>query len=210
MGMLAGGLGVDPIAANVIGICVCASLNFAASEGLVFRRTAPALLILVMVSAPAALGAQSADAQVAWTRYQACLDMRHSAATGAANFFILDREGNSGWRETTADGSVALAQIDAPAIPDGKLHHWVGAVFVPGTTVQAVLARLEATAGRESEFYSDVVDSRLIGRDGDRVRVFMKLRRASVITVTYNTEHTVEYRRLDPNRATSRSVATRI
>lgn len=170
----------------------------------------PALLIVVMVSAPAALSAQSADAQVAWTRYQACLDTRFSAETGAADFFVLDREGHAGWRETTADGSVVVAQIDAPAIPDGTLHHWVGAVFVPRATVQAVVARLEATAGRESEFYSDVVESRLTGRDGDRLRVFMKLRRTTVITVTYNTEHTVEYRRLGPSRATARSVATRI
>ena len=38
----------------------------------------------------------------------------------------------------------------------------------------------------------------------------MKLRRESVITVTYNTEHAVEYRRLAPARASSRSVATKI
>jgi hypothetical protein len=38
----------------------------------------------------------------------------------------------------------------------------------------------------------------------------MKLRRSAIITVTYNTEHQVEYRRLGPRRATARSVATRI
>src|SRR4029450_7765889 len=46
--------------------------------------------------------------------------------------------------------------------------------------------------------------------DGDRLSVFMKLRRTSIITVTYNTEHQVEYARLTPTRATARSVATRI
>jgi hypothetical protein len=50
----------------------------------------------------------------------------------------------------------------------------------------------------------------LIGRDGDQVRVFMKLRHASVITVTYNTEHVVEYTRVTGPRARVRSVATRI
>ncbi len=38
----------------------------------------------------------------------------------------------------------------------------------------------------------------------------MKLRRTKVITATYNTEHSVEYRRLSAQRASSRSVATRI
>jgi hypothetical protein len=50
----------------------------------------------------------------------------------------------------------------------------------------------------------------LIARDGDRVRVYMKLRRDSVITVTYNTEHAVEYKQLGSARASSRSVATKI
>ena len=68
MRLLTGALGVDPIPANIAAICFCASLNFAAGELIVFRRTAPTLLILAMVSAPTALRAQSADAQAAWTR----------------------------------------------------------------------------------------------------------------------------------------------
>jgi hypothetical protein len=54
------------------------------------------------------------------------------------------------------------------------------------------------------------VQSRLLARDGDRLNVYMKLRRTSIITVTYNTEHHVEYTRLSPARAAARSVATRI
>jgi hypothetical protein len=73
-----------------------------------------------------------------------------------------------------------------------------------------VLRYLLAHAGRESESYEDVLASKLLYRDGDHVRVFLKLRRTSVITVTYNTEHTVDYRRLSPARATGRSVATKV
>jgi hypothetical protein len=38
----------------------------------------------------------------------------------------------------------------------------------------------------------------------------MKLRRSAIITVTYNTEHEVNYRRLASQRAAMTSVATRI
>jgi putative flippase GtrA len=210
MRLMTGGLGVDPIPANIIAICVCASLNFAASELIVFRPAPPVLLMVVVASAPAALGAQSRAAQAGWEQHEACVDARYRTATAAATFFMHDREGLAGWRDTVAAGSVALARVDAPLIPDGKLLHWLGAVFVPGTTVDALVTRLEAAAGRESESYSDVVTSKLLARDGDRLRVFMKLRRTSLITVTYNTEHTVEYRRIDASRASARSVATRI
>jgi hypothetical protein len=50
----------------------------------------------------------------------------------------------------------------------------------------------------------------LIAKDGEHLRVYLKLRRTKVITATYNTEHDVEYRHLGPQRASSRSVATRI
>jgi hypothetical protein len=38
----------------------------------------------------------------------------------------------------------------------------------------------------------------------------MKLRRTKVITVTYNTEHAVAYRKVGASRASARSVATKI
>jgi hypothetical protein len=97
-----------------------------------------------------------------------------------------------------------------PSIPDARVHHWVGAVFVRGATLPRVLDYLRGHAGRESESFDDVVASKLIARDGDALRVYMKLRRDSVITVTYNTEHAVEYRQIGPSRASSRSVATKI
>jgi len=103
-----------------------------------------------------------------------------------------------------------MIKIDAPGVPDAKIHHWVGAVFVPGVTLDRVLATLKDSAGNESRFYDDVVQSRLLARNGDQLNVFMKLRRTSIITVTYNTEHHVEYVRVSPTRASARSVATRI
>jgi hypothetical protein len=115
------------------------------------------------------------------------------------------------------NGQVSMVRIASfapgapePSVPDGRIHHWAGAVFVPGVTLDHVLKYLNERAGRESDAFDDVLSSRLISRDGDRLRVYMKLRRESVITVTYNTEHDVQYRRISDTRASSRSVATRI
>ena len=95
-------------------------------------------------------------------------------------------------------------------MPSGKIHHWAGAIFVPGVSVDEVLKRLGELAGNEQKHYADVLASRLIARHDDRYEIFMKLRRSKVITVTYNTEHDVRYRRLGSARASARSVATRI
>jgi hypothetical protein len=110
-----------------------------------------------------------------------------------------------------------MAELPAPAprgrppdIPDAQVHHWAGAVLVPHITLDRLLERLRTEAGHEAAFHEDVIASRVVARDGDRWRVAMTLRRTAVVTVTYDTEYAVDFRRLGPRRASSRSVATRI
>jgi hypothetical protein len=154
----------------------------------------------------------------AWATYEQQVDARFGTASAQASpFFALDAFGAANWRAIAFRGETAMSRIerarpgtpDVP-VPDGKIHHWAGAIFVPQTSIETVLARLSELAGREAGRYEDVVASKLLGRDGDRYRIFLKLRRTKVVTVTYNTEHTVEYRRFGGARAGARSVSTRI
>jgi putative flippase GtrA len=201
--------GLHPVAANLVAILVCSSINFSAGEWLVFR---PSVLVLTAVSTlvtstPAS--AQSAEALNGWDAYIRTVDRRH--ADGSAGFFALDRRNVQGWRERAARGEIPMTEVEPPGIPDAKMHHWAGAVFVPNATVDAVIARMQAYAGRESEFYEEVKASKLLERSGDRLRVFMRIERdAGILTATYNTEHAVEYRRIGQNRAASRSISTKI
>lgn len=230
--VLTGEFHADPLASNIAAIMVCSMLNFAASELFVFRRAAGAAALVLFVLAgalrPASLlasaetGSDLAELRAAtlqaWTAYERQVDARlQSASAGSNPFFALDAQGIKEWKDAAMTGAVAMHRLDRPqpggptvSVPDGKIHHWAGAIFVPGMTVEAVLQYLAKYAGRESEHYDDVVTSRPISRDGDTHKVFLKLRRTKVVTVTYNTEHTVEYRRLGTSRATARSVSTRI
>jgi GtrA-like protein len=225
--LLTGEFHADPLASNITAIIVCSMLNFAASELLVFRRVGPAVLLLMVASASASTAAAETGPEPAelraqtlqsWSNYERQLDARLQAASAdGAPFFTLDAFGIAGWRAAAMAGNVAMHRLDRPqpggatvAVPDGKIHHWAGAVFVPGMTVEAVLRHLSHYAGRESENYADVVASRLISRTGDSHAVFLKLRRTKLVTVTYNTEHVVTYRRLGASRATARSASTRI
>jgi hypothetical protein len=115
------------------------------------------------------------------------------------------------WRERTRSDAVPMVEVEPPGVPDAKLHHWAGAIYVPATSVDAVVKRLIDYAGRESEFYQEVKSSKLLARDGNRVRVFLRLERdAGPVTAHFNTEHSVEYRQLSASRAVSRSVATKV
>lgn len=209
VGLLTGMLRVPPLVASMAAIVTCALLNYAASDLMVFRRTAPLVALAVLLApVPAAAGPGPATI-AAWQRYDASIDACHAAASSQCPFFTEDRQGPP-WRDEVMRGGIHMASMDPPAVPGGRLHHWIGSVFVPRVTLAGVLERLEQNAGQESRSYEDVLASRLLWRDGDHLRVFMKLRRTNIVTVTYNTEHDVVYRRLGPARATARSVATRI
>ena len=230
MMVLTGALNVEPVLANAIAIASCSVVNFIASEALVFKTVPIVVLALVATfSAPITVRAADMTAELtaatvaAWQQYERQVDERYErpAATGES-FFAQDAFKDAtpptqGWRQQVISGQVSMARVSspspgvaAPAVPDGRVHHWVGAIFIPNAQVDAVVAHLQNRAGRESEAFDDVIASKLLSRDGDRLRVYMKLRRDSVITVTYNTEHAVAYRRLGTERASSRSVATKI
>ena len=228
MTVLCGTLRIDPVAANVVAIGVCSMLNFVASEVLVFKTTSVAVTgMLVIVGSLAPSTARAADmattelsaaAIAAWEQYSRQVDDRYGRAAASEPFFVHDAfKLAPGWRAQVMNGQVSMVRIASfapgapePSVPDGRIHHWAGAVFIPGVTLDHVLKYLNERAGRESDAFDDVLSSRLISRDGDRLRVYMKLRRESVITVTYNTEHDVQYRRINDTRASSRSVATKI
>jgi putative flippase GtrA len=93
-------------------------------------------------------------------------------------------------------------------VPGGTVHQWQGAVFVKGATLENVLHALTIPGTPPPQ--EDVLESRVLARDGDRLKVYLKLTRRAIVRVTYDTEHEVTFTRHAPGQATSRSVATRI
>lgn len=192
--------GVHPVLANGVAIALCSTVNFFAADRLVFMSS---------VVAVSMAGGPTPATLAAWDKYVATVDARYWQPT-PERFFALDARKVVNWRDQ-ARTMVPMVEVPPTAAADGKIHHWAGAIYIPNTTVAAVVKRMQDYAGREAEFYKEVKASKLLARDGDKVRVFMRLeRRAFKVTGTYNTEHAVEYRTLGPTRASSRSISTKI
>jgi len=201
--------GIHPVAANVVAILACSIVNYTAGDAYVFRTRAGTTAVLLASAAVGVAQAQGPEGVKGWDTYIAGVETRFWNASSEP-FFALDARKVNGWRQRAQSGAIPMTEVEPPGVSDAKMHHWAGAVFVPRTTVEAVVSRMQQGAGRESEHYAEVKASRLLERNGDKLRVFMKLERdATIMTVTYNTEHAVEYRRLG-TRATSRSISTKI
>jgi hypothetical protein len=103
-----------------------------------------------------------------------------------------------------------LYQGRSLSVPGGLVHHWLGTVFIPGTTLVRTLAFLE-DYDDEYKFYApEVEQSKLLARDGNHFRIFLRLRKTKVVTVILNTEYDVQYVTLAPDRAASYAHSRRI
>jgi hypothetical protein len=102
-----------------------------------------------------------------------------------------------------ASGSV----IEAPA---GLIHHWMGAVFIPGATLRQVLDMSQDYDHHQDIYQPEVLRSRLIHHEGNDYQIFYRLVKKKIITITLNTDHDVQYFPIDATHCRSRSVATRI
>ena len=94
--------------------------------------------------------------------------------------------------------------------PEAIIHHWLGAVFVPGANLPQTIALVQDYDHHQDIYKPEVVGSRLIGHTGNDFQIYYRLRKKKVITVTLNTYHDVHYFPVDSTHWYSRSYSTRI
>jgi hypothetical protein len=93
---------------------------------------------------------------------------------------------------------------------DGIIHHWLGAVFIPGATLRQTLDLVQDYDHHQDFYKPEVLRSRLVSRQGNDFKIYYRLRKKKLITVTLNTEHDVHYFPVDSTHCYSRSYSTRI
>jgi hypothetical protein len=101
----------------------------------------------------------------------------------------------------------AGASID---VPDGLIHHWLGAVFVPGATLDQALHLMQDYDRHAEIFRPAIARSKLVTRKDDVFRVELRFQMKKVITVVVNTDNEARFTRLGPDRAQSRIQSLRI
>ena len=95
-------------------------------------------------------------------------------------------------------------------VPGGLVHHWVGTAFIPGATIAQTLAILQDYDHHERIYAPVVARSKLLSREGDRFRLFLRFKMKKVITVVVNSEHDALFTRSGPDRSEGWIRSTRI
>src|SRR5262245_29860867 len=184
-----------------------------------FGIAPPLSLALAVVSAAttAVSGGPSREALTAWATYAGAVDTRvERELKDSRRFLALDFAADpSAHRRAVLAGEVVVRRLDAVEgagrnidVPSALVHHWTGAILIPGLQIDALLQSLQRDVPDMGQ--SDVLESRVLTRGPDEMTVFLKLQRTRFVTAVFNTEHRVQFRRYSPERAFSTSTATKI
>lgn len=104
-------------------------------------------------------------------------------------------------------GEIVVQRVDSKS---GTIHDWVGAAFLPGVTVERVLALVEDYNHHKDIYKPEVMDSRLISRNGNDFKIYLRLLKKKVLTVILDTDHDVRYIEIDAKHWASASHTTRV
>ncbi|MBZ5720179.1 MAG: hypothetical protein LAO03_07335 [Acidobacteriia bacterium] len=95
-------------------------------------------------------------------------------------------------------------------VAGGLIHDWIGAAFVPATTIAQTLALIQDYDNHKNIYQPEVIGSALLSRHGNDFQIRLRLLKKKVITVVLDTDHDVHYRSLDHAHWCCRSYTTRI
>jgi hypothetical protein len=175
------------------------------------RLAAAFLLCAFYVSGARAVNLKPETVQ-AFERYirdtEALLEQR---TLPAGKFLWVDEEPQRAAQ--VRQGQVAIRNRgvqDTLAVPGGLIHDWIGAVFIPGVTLEKTLALIQDYDRNQDNYKPEVLASRLVSRSGNDFKVYMRLMKQRVIVVILDTDYDVRYFPLGSGRCHSRAHSTRI
>lgn len=210
--------GLHPVVANLSSIVALSVVNFVSADRLVFKAGMVLTMLGVAGSASASGNATLQPKTVReFNNYAAAVESRRVRELTASHPFLdIERQPALQLPRTMAAltrGDVIVTTAFSPnasevPIDGGLINHWRGTVLVPRVTLDHLLKVLQGPSDQHQQ--EDVIRSRVVPRGADAQSLFLRIKRTKIVTVVYDTEYDVTYKRLARDRAISTSLSTRI
>jgi hypothetical protein len=95
-------------------------------------------------------------------------------------------------------------------VPDGLIHDWVGAVYIPNTSVSAVLAVME-DFDHHAKIYPEIIRSHLVNRQGNDITGYWRIeRKQQFVPAVFDVQQEAHYQEIGPGQWICRSYANDI
>jgi hypothetical protein len=172
------------------------------------------LILFLLEAGPRLFGEPTAAALNAFKAYSRAVEGRLAMQHRSANAFLAAVVGDPQNDEARLRGGELIVENLAPRadgeLPGAMLHHWRGTAFAPGARAADFERLIRDFNSYPQHFSPEVLQARVLTRDGDRIQASMRVRQHHVITVVMDATYDVAFGRLDAAHGYSLSESTRI
>ena len=165
------------------------------------------LVLAFCLLIPAGLRAQQLKPET--TQQFDCYVQAAEARMDARKAFLL-ADSDSAWNEQTVRGQVRTREANGPnphKLAGGQLYDWMGAVFIPGASMEKLVRMLQDYEHRVRYFPETISASKLLCLTGtERFQYSMRMKEPAILDV----ESDVTWERVDPQRWRLRSLSTHV
>jgi hypothetical protein len=177
-------------------------------------RLAPLLLLIVaMAAGPSDAAELDQQALAAWQNYIASAKLHmQDRLNGKSLFFWVDE--NPITRRRVESGEIVVSPLGSThplSVPRGLIHHWIGAVFIPGARIQS-LATVVGDYRRYSDFYRpSLIKAELLDSTADEQKLsILWVQRVLLVTAAFYTEMNSKFCALNSGRGYMTFTTTRV
>ena len=176
------------------------------------RRFAAVLICAGFLAAPVASSGAELKEETLGT-WDAYVEAANSRMTSRQSQFLWVDEAPDN-RQRVRDGEILVSSVgqqNPKPVPSGLIHDWMGASFIPNTTLDGVLSAVRDYSSYRDFYKPTVVDSKLLGTDGACDKYSMRVvNKETVAETALDMEYETCYFRVDERRSYSVTHTTRV
>jgi hypothetical protein len=169
--------------------------------------------IFIFLAALSSAAELKTETLAAWDDYSSGVNRAMLNRLGADHTFLWIDEQSA--RSTQVREGKILGVPAAPhvphRVPNGLIHHWIGAAFIPAASLDDVLDVLRDYSQYKEYFHPTILDSNSVRRsDAEDRYSLVVMNKAVLVRTAIDTDVRTRYVRVDRHRAYGFSEATRI
>ena len=170
--------------------------------------------LLLLAAAPGGVAAEPAPAAVsAFNSYIGVVESRLAQQHRSQNMFLAPAASGAQDEMRLRRGELIVERLTPSRdedFPGAMLHHWRGTAFAPGAKA-ADFERVMRDYNSYPRYFSpQVMQARVLTKQGDRYQAWMRVRQRHIITVVMDTTYDIAFGRLDAQHGYSISRSTQV
>jgi len=174
-----------------------------------------ALIVLEAVSGLGLLHAAELQPATtsAWETYVRAADLSMQARLNAAHPFLWIDEAR-GRKSRVQNGGILVEPVTGngtQSVPNGLIHHWLGAAFIPDATLAGVLGVVHDYANFKQFYQPTIIDSKILHCSGEQQSFsVVYLNRVLFITAVFESQYATRDFPVDAKRWYTVAASTRV